>query len=423
VKIPSAENATSGGDEVAVLNPSTGKYWKLDLDGGGVREVSWAESNKLDIYTETERRPRGKRFALESNVWREVGPASSRLSDERNRIAVHQDINSPPILALTSNSNRRLRTLLDPNPRLATEYRLGRVRFLEGNLSTGERWTASLTLPTNYILGRRYPMVIQVQARPVREDEFSLYGRATDGNGLGPSDIAPYAAQILAGRDIATLQLGVDARFGTPLEVEPFVRAFQEVSDSLVAQGLVRRDRVGLSGFSRMGYYVVKALVKSNAQFAAAISTDNFDPGYVQTLLANTYADAEQAIGAPPFGDGLRTWLEQSIGFNVEKIQTPLLLIGQSGSTRENVLWQWEIVGRLRQLKRPIEMYLMPDIDAHPSHSMQNPRQILAVQGRAVDWFDFWLNDRESSDPTKQQQYSQWRRLRSAVAGARDHSE
>jgi hypothetical protein len=35
----------------------------------------------------------------------------------------------------------------------------------------------------------------------------------------------------------------------------------------------------------------------------------------------------------------------------------------------------------------------------------------LAVQRRVVDWFDFWLNGHEDSDPAKPEQYRRWEKL------------
>jgi hypothetical protein len=37
---------------------------------------------------------------------------------------------------------------------------------------------------------------------------------------------------------------------------------------------------------------------------------------------------------------------------------------------------------------------------------------VIAVQQRAVDWFDFWLNGREDPDERKAEQYTGWRQLR-----------
>jgi len=72
------------------------------------------------------------------------------------------------------------------------------------------------------------------------------------------------------------------------------------------------------------------------------------------------------------------------------------------------IIGEWEIFSRLRYLKRPVEMYMMPRVDTHPSHLPQNPRQILSIQEHALDWLAFWLTGREDSDVLKREQYRRW---------------
>lgn len=40
------------------------------------------------------------------------------------------------------------------------------------------------------------------------------------------------------------------------------------------------------------------------------------------------------------------------------------------------------------------------------------PLHRLISQEMSVDWFDFWLDGHEDSDPKKQDQYVRWRQLR-----------
>lgn len=76
------------------------------------------------------------------------------------------------------------------------------------------------------------------------------------------------------------------------------------------------------------------------------------------------------------------------------------------------LLWGLEMFSRLRFLRKPVEYYVVPDL-RHGSHILQNPRQLLAAQSRALDWWLFWLKGEEDvSDPAKAPQYEQWRRLR-----------
>jgi hypothetical protein len=118
----------------------------------------------------------------------------------------------------------------------------------------------------------------------------------------------------------------------------------------------------------------------------------------------------ETENGGAPFGDGLKSWLVKSPGFNADKVHTPLWLVLQSGPI-SGVLSHWEMFSRLRRLGKPVELYVMPDVE-HGSHNPQNPRQVVALQQGEVDWFDFWLNGREDPDPKKADQYVRWRKLR-----------
>jgi hypothetical protein len=118
--------------------------------------------------------------------------------------------------------------------------------------------------------------------------------------------------------------------------------------------------------------------------------------------------------------EGLRSWLEEAPAFNADRIETPLRLQSNFGSTLSAALAHWEMFSRLRALNRPVELFLVPDIE-RGVHSLENPRQLLASRGGAVDWLAFWLMNEERTQPviefgetseTLQAQYARWRGLR-----------
>jgi hypothetical protein len=80
------------------------------------------------------------------------------------------------------------------------------------------------------------------------------------------------------------------------------------------------------------------------------------------------------------------------------------------------IIGEWEIYRRLRYLHKPVEMYLMPDISKYPSHTPQNPRQILAIEEGAIDWLSFWLDGYEDANPAKRDQYTRWRAFKASRA-------
>jgi hypothetical protein len=82
-----------------------------------------------------------------------------------------------------------------------------------------------------------------------------------------------------------------------------------------------------------------------------------------------------------------------------------------SGGGKSAMLNSWEMFSRLRYLNKPVEYYVLPDIE-HGSHVIQNPRQLLVLQGRALDWWLFWLLSIEDPAADKAPQYQDWRALK-----------
>ncbi len=183
----------------------------------------------------------------------------------------------------------------------------------------------------------------------------------------------------------------------------------------LVSEGLVDPDEIGIIGFSRTCYYVMyilEMLAPSSVHFKAASVNDGWIQAYLNYVLwldptegaANHF---NSIIGAPPFGAGLRLWLERSPGFNLDKVKTPLLVV--SGHGRADLAFNmWEPYAGLRYLHKPVELLVLNTDE----HILTNPAVRMASQGGSVDWFRFWLQGYEDSDPAKKEQYVRWRELR-----------
>jgi hypothetical protein len=177
---------------------------------------------------------------------------------------------------------------------------------------------------------------------------------------------------------------------GTSEEAQAYMGAYETAVEYLTGRGLIDPARVGLVGFSRTGWHVAYALTHSATHFAAAIISDSFMGGYVPAMMMNWGAELSKDVGAEPFGEGLRTWLEHAPAFNVEKLTTPLRMQVESGGLGENFFIEWELYSRARHLKKTVELFVVPNVE-HGSHGLQNPLQCLAAQQGAVDWFESWL--------------------------------
>ena len=393
----------------------------IDLTGRVVANAAWRTAETLDISTTDAANAdaRTQCFQKLEGTWKEIASNSSQCAENRATPPIHletrQSFAKPPqIFAVDAQGQARL--VFDSNPRLLTDFKLGRVERISGTLPNGLAWLGQLIYPADYVPGRRYPLLIQgLYGRSWSDEEFTLDGTwGSSGMGLGPSTFASYPGQLLATRNVAVLTLEVVHRSVGVKEPEDYQLAFETVAEQLAASGLVDRNKVALAGFSRNGYWVDFTLAHSKFPFAAAIAADNYDPSYFQAALDNwTPVDAAQN-GADAFGPGLQQWILNAPGFNADHMNAPMLRIGQSAGAIPYIIGDWEVFSRLRHLHKPVEMYVMPDIDAHPSHNTQNPRQIMAIQAHAIDWLSFWLSDREDTSPQKLAQYAHWHRMRDA---------
>jgi len=397
------------GAAAAVVNVETGKYVRLPIDLAecGAIRARWPSQSVIELQCHESKTGLVATFSFGAarDGWVRIRTATRQSS--RMRVEIRQGLEDPPKVYAIDPATHNEKVVLDPNPGLLDDIELGRVERLTGRLNDGHDWIAHVFYPTQWSPRQKYPLVIQSSA--ASSHEFSLYGWQS-GAGLGPSTIAVMPGQLLTQRQIAVATVDVPRSYG-PNEGRLHAEAYESVVKQLVAAGLADEKRVGLVGFSRTGFHVEYALTHSDTPFAAAIVSDNYSASYGQAALSDWTHDIEYVVGAPPYAAGLQRWLQESPGFNADRVKAPLLMVGQS-ELRTSVLLAWELFSRLRHLGKPVEMYLMPQSDVHPAHCPQNPNQILALQVRAIDWFDFWLNGREDADRAKAEQYAQWRKLR-----------
>ena len=420
---PSPQGLT--GAAAAVVDVANGEYEELpiDLTNRTVVSLQWLTPRDIEIASSDALGADliSQHFIHTDARWvTATAPLSTAIpSTPQIRLETRQDLNHPPRIFAVDSTTGESRLILDPNPHLLEQFRLGRVERLSGYLSNGKQWLGQLIYPANYQPSHRYPLVIQsLYGAGFGAEEFSLDGSwLLSGMGLGPSAFAAYPGQLLATRGIAVLQLGVlHSKFGLE-EAQDNQLAYETLAEQLTASGLADRNKIALDGFSRNGYWVDYTLTHTQFPFAAAVAADNWEPSYFQATLLNWRRFDEEANGAPAFGAGLDQWLAQAPGFNAEHIQTPLRMVLLSDGAAQ-IIGEWEIYSRLKHLNKPVEMAIMPDGDIHPSHTPQNPSQIMAVQDGVIDWFSFWLTGREDPDPQKRDQYNRWRAFRAAGANS-----
>jgi len=416
------------GNAAATIDARSGEYHVLpiDLTNRSVLKAAWISSNEVEITSTNglNTDSRSERYTRIDGTWQMVPSDDSSKSPRPAlapvRLETRQSLNRPPQIFAVDTRTDQSRLVLDPNPHLIEDFKLGRMERMSGTLPSGKRWIAQLIYPADYRPGMKYPLVIQSTYGPATfgPEEFTLEGDwGVSGMGLGPAPVACYPGQLLATRNIAVLELKVLHASQGFKGADDRQLAFETLARQLAASGLVDENKVALAGFSQNGYWVEYALAHSTFPFAAAIAGDNYEPSYLQSALGNWREMDVELNDGPAFGAGLQEWLKHAPGFNAEHMHTPLLITGQSAGITQ-IIGEWEIYSRLRHLDKPAQMYMMPRVDKHPAHTPQNPQQIIAIQETAIDWLDFWLTGWEDPSPAKHEQYARWHAFRTAQTTA-----
>lgn len=412
--VAEADAAALSGRAVVEVDAATGLVSRIpftgDLPQYGYTPVSWDRSGVIELANTAEwvekREP--LRFRKIGGNWRSTDDKLQAVNAARNvEIRLRQGPSTPPALFAFDKRTGRELLIREIDPRLKSDFTFGRVELVHWKARDGKPWSGMLYYPVQYQAGQKYPFVIQTHG--YSKDEF-----LPDGSPL----TTVFAAQPLANRGIAVLQLGgpdgdLGADQATPREPQILVAGYEGAISTFAAAGLADREKVGIIGFSRTGWYVEYMLTHSPMRLAAAVAADNMDANYFQYVLSELDIGSEYDSdnGARPFGEGLKVWFQTAPGFNTDKIHTPLRLEEDSGPLCSSVLGHWEMFNNLRNLGKPVELFLIPDIE-HGVHILQNPAQRLASQGGSVDWFRFWLKGEEDPDPGKAGQYLRWRKLR-----------
>lgn len=356
---------------------STSTYRIIDLESGAFRDSSNLDATDL--------------------AWTPFMPGT-RAEPEKLCLTVSESLNQPPVLIATKVDTGESRKLFDPNPQLA-DIELLPVSIMEWEDQHGRTIVGGLIKPAGFEVGRRYPLVIQTHG--FDRNRFFRVGHSDTAN----------AGRALASRGIVVLQVEEPSAWDdTPMNlVKSGLDVYVAAIDELASSGTIDAERVGISGYSFTGLTVATSITRAPKRFAAAVIA-NSDPltmtgyySYVDSPLQGlTESDI---IGAAPIDDGLQVWFDKSPSMSTSSISAPVLM---SATDPMHLLSLWDFYAALRYQKKAVELQYIRS----GKHNIEKPLHKIAHQEMIVDWFDFWLNSHQDSDPGKADQYLRWREMR-----------
>ena len=288
--------------------------------------------------------------------------------------------------------------ITDSNPSLE-QTRLADQRVVSYKARDGLRIDALLILPLDYVKGRRYPLIVQVHGGP--ESNYS--------NGWTTRYSTP--GQVAAAQGFAVLypnyrgSTGRGVAFSKLDQTKLAEAEFDDLVDGvdyLVAEGIVDKNRVGVTGGSYGGYASAWCATKLSDRFAAAVmfvgisdqvskihTTDIPQEAFLVHWLIRPYGNWDKFLEASPI-------------YHVPNAKTPILIAHGKDDPRVSYTQSLELYRALKTKGDvPVRLVLYPG----EGHGNRKRAARLDYGLRLLRWFRHFLQDGAKKAPAKNISY------------------
>ena len=392
-------NPVSGGKPTALTQSTL----------GFIRDLWWGKDSKQVFFTQfSDDKSTLYVASVNGGAVREVNKdpdfiGSFSLSDDQNLAACSRyNATLPPVVAVLDLNSGTVRTLVDVNPEFKN-IRLSPATKLEWKNKFGDRTYGYLVKPLNYEPGKRYPLIVTTYTagaflRGAAGDEYPIQVFAA--NGFAVLDFSTPRQKMVRDGDFKKAM----QRYYSPLD------SLAEAIRLLDEMGIVDPKFAGLSGLSH-GAEITEFAISHSNLFGAAITSGpaGRDP-FFYDLAENGF----KKIFTEWWGLGKRSdttamdrWRELAPALNAEKVKAAFLMNAADSEVLASLMF-WNA---MKELNKPIEMFIY----AGEGHIKNQPKHRYEIYERNLDWFKFWLQAKETSDPAKQKQYERWRAIRDAT--------
>lgn len=287
-----------------------------------------------------------------------------------------------PNIHLSDLSFKKSTVISDANPQ-QKEYNWGTNELVEWTSLDGFELTGMLVKPENFDPNKKYPMIVNFYER----SSDGLYSHKAPSPGRSTINYSFYTS-----RGYLIFNPDIQYKIGYPGE-----SAYNSIIpgvNALIEKGFVDKDNIGLQGHSWGGYQIAHLVTKtdmfkaaeSGAPVVNMISAYGGIRWWTGLSRQFQYEHTQSRIGGTPW-ESPKLYLENSPVFNLDKVNTPLLILHNDADGHVPWYQGIEFFTGLRRLQKPSWMLNYND-EPHWPLKMQNRKDFNI---RMAQFFDHYL--------------------------------
>ncbi len=280
------------------------------------------------------------------------------------------------------------RRLTDSNPWLK-DKRFGEQSVVRWKAKDGLELEGILIKPINYREGRRYPLILTVHGGPESHIPNGWLTRYA------------YAGQVGAARGFAVFypnyrgSTGRGVAFSKLGHADAAGKEFDDLVDAvdhLVEQGIVDRDRVGITGGSYGGYASAWGATYFSDRFAASVMFVGISDNVSKVGTTDIPEEMYLVHHRKRLWEDWEYFLERSPIRHIEKAHTPTLILHGKEDPRVHPSQSMELFRHLKTLGRaPVRLVFYPG----EGHGNRRAASRFDYNVRMLRWMETFLQSSE----------------------------
>lgn len=305
-----------------------------------------------------------------------------KAEDDKGLIYTRESFTEFPNIRYSDLSFKNSKVISDANPQ-QSEYNWGTSELVKWTSLDGIELSGMLIKPENFDPNKKYPMIVNFYER----SSDGLHSHRAPSPGRSTINYSFYTS-----RGYIIFNPDVQYRIGYPGE-SAYNCVIPGVT-SLIEKGFVDKDNIGVQGHSWGGYQIAYLVTKTDifkaAEAGAPVPNMISAYGGIRwwTGLSRQfqYEHTQSRIGGTPWEYPAR-YIENSPIFNIDKINTPLLVMHNDADGHVPWYQGIEFFVALRRLQKP-SWFLNYNEEPHWPLKYQNRRDFNV---RMAQFFDHYL--------------------------------